>query len=46
MKPTAALCILCSIAFGQSAETPHFVAADAHVSANTQILGMRPPSAR
>ncbi len=46
MKPTVALCTLSLIAFGQSTETPHFLAADAHVSANSQNLGMRAPSAR
>ncbi len=34
------------MAFCQSAETPHFLAADAHVSAYTQNQGMRPPSQR
>lgn len=38
--------ILALLAFGQTADSPQFVAADVHVSAKTQNQGMRPPSTR
>jgi len=46
MKWTAALWLLPLFAFGQTAETPRFLAADVHVAAKTQNQGLRPPSGR